>query len=94
MDVISKRKKKYVLSGTTYKQVEVGVDVPSVPFVSTLSLTSGGWAQWTIPPGTQAFRIECLDNSIVKLSTNNTHTPSYTFKANFIYEIPEMVGLG
>ena len=94
MDVTLKRRKRFVRTGSNYKSIEVGVDVPTVPFVTTLSLTSGGWTNWRIPPGTQAMRIACLDSAVVKLATTNTQTPSYTFKANFVYELPEMMGMG
>jgi len=94
MDVITTRGKRYVKVGTNYKQVEVGVDVPSAPFVANVSLTSGGWTEWKIPIGATALRVECLDASVVKMSTSNTHSPSYTFKANFIYEVPALQGMG
>jgi len=94
MEVITTRGKRYVKIGTDYKQVEVGVDVPSAPFVANVSLTSGGWTEWKIPIGATALRVECLDASVVKISTSNTHSPSYTFKANFIYEVPDLQGMG
>ena len=94
MDIVTKQQKRFVRSVSTYKQVDISVDVPSIPTVYTLSITSTGWTEWKIPIGTTAFRIECLDASVVKLAVNNTYTPFYTFKANFVYEVLEMIGMG